>query len=443
MSANKMKLLDGEVVLYHHQGGEQYYVRFKNEYGDTRYVKKSLKTKSYEVAVERARKLYLNHIALAGEGINPKSLSWDDAVALYLPRFDKTTATKLFIQMNKTYFAPYFSKFKSVKDIKSQDIEHYFKWRCDYWKTNKKKQFGFYAETPSPETLVKDRRFINLIFRLLNEENRLINKPLVPRMERIRSIHKNAGGSQSQVKNRRPAMSPTKYFDWQQHLRSKIAKLNKWKPSVQKLNNLRLLLWITIIGNTGIRPQELKLLRFGDIMRLQGIGADGRPQTIIVLKIRSAIAKTNRYRQAPSVENDALWQYLDWWKELNKEVLGIVMTEETLVFPKKRYRNDKAEYLNLPICMIYAVKSSLKELGFYQEQNNDGNVVTLSSYSLRSMYITERVKEGVPPNIIAKACGTSTDMIAKHYDGSEATDFLHYLMKKTSPTNAKWHEVKS
>ena len=73
-----------------------------------------------------------------------------------------------------------------------------------------------------------------------------------------------------------------------------------------------------MIGNTGIRPQELKLLRFGDIKRLaRETMQEGKQQTIIVLKIRSAIAKTNKYREAPSVEHDGLWLYLDWWIELN------------------------------------------------------------------------------------------------------------------------------
>ena len=51
-------ILDGEVKLYRHNNGHYWYFRFKDQTGEKRYIKGSLKTSSYEIASQRAREKY-------------------------------------------------------------------------------------------------------------------------------------------------------------------------------------------------------------------------------------------------------------------------------------------------------------------------------------------------------------------------------------------------
>ena len=60
----------------------------------------------------------------------------------------------------------------------------------------------------------------------------------------------------------------------------------------------------------------------------------------------------------------------------------------------------------------------LRELGL---ETGPGGKRTL--YSLRHTYISLRLLEGVSPAVIAKQCGTSTEMIQRHYD--HLTTLMH------------------
>ncbi len=60
----------------------------------------------------------------------------------------------------------------------------------------------------------------------------------------------------------------------------------------------------------------------------------------------------------------------------------------------------------------------LRELGL---ETGPGGKRTL--YSLRHTYISLRLLEGVSPAIIAKQCGTSPEMIQRHYD--HLTTLMH------------------
>ena len=53
------------------------------------------------------------------------------------------------------------------------------------------------------------------------------------------------------------------------------------------------------------------------------------------------------------------------------------------------------------------------------------------SKSFRSYYIITRIQQGVPHNIIAKNCGTSTAMIDKHYSIYQQLDDMIDVLLQT------------
>ena len=159
---------------------------------------------------------------------------------------------------------------------------------------------------------------------------------------------------------------------------------------------------------------------------------NNKGEVILVVEVRPEISKTKKWRKAPSVvSHNALKENLEWWVDLHSDVFGHEMQPNGLVFPKKRNRTDPESYWGEPVDMAASVKRSLRNLGLYEQEGRGGRRVTLSSYSLRGMWITERIKEGIAPVIIAKAAGTSVEMIERFYDGSDATDFLEFLIQDT------------
>ena len=60
-----------------------------------------------------------------------------------------------------------------------------------------------------------------------------------------------------------------------------------------------------------------------------------------------------------------------------------------------------------------------------------GRELKRDSKSFRSYYIITRIQQGVPHNIIAKNCGTSTAMIDKHYSIYQQLDDVTDVLLQT------------
>lgn len=453
MMANTGTLFSGEVTLYFHNGGTVYYCRFKSREDSSRYIKKSLKTRDYTEAVSRAKRMYLKHIALVDAGFDPTELNWEQAVEVYAGRMDEGHPKSFLIQCNKTYFAKFFTtdRFKTLRDINSRDIDQYFKWRSEFWKhqSNAQKQDSliFYAEVPSPATLEKERRFIGLIFKGLFRDRRINRMPDMPTARRLRQIVADRGGVVVESQNRRPRFEPYEYAKIKAHLHERVKATDGWKPSVQLLSAKRLILWCELIARTGIRPQELRKVEFRDFRDVSVTihKKPGKYEGVVIkdddefavddwsgfirgqIRVRRNVAKTKKPRWASDIEEGGFRGMLSEWKALNEEVLGYKMNDDDLVFPSKRWRSDPDAKWKTPIDMSTAVKKMLRSVGLYEVIDEDGNILSRSSYSLRAMFITQQIKRNIPTRFIAENCGTSEKMINQFYDGSDGANFFESL----------------
>lgn len=449
--ANVGTLFSGEVTIYHHNGGTTYYCRFKNRSGGSGYIKKSLKTKDYAEAFARAKTMYLKHIALVESGFDPTELNWDQAVKLYSERMDQGQPRSFLIQINKTYFTKFFSqKFKSLRDIASSDIIDYFRWRANFWereyKNKSKPALLNCVDVASPATMVKERRFLGLIFKGLFNDRKINRMPDMPTTRRLTRIAANLGRANVDTRSRRPKFSPAEYKAIRLHLAERVVAVDGWKPSVQLLSAKRLILWCDLIARTGIRPQELRRVKFNDfedIIINDGIATEKDSVVIkdgeghIVndhagyirgrVRIRREVAKTKRLRYAADINEGGFSTALKDWKDLNAKVLGYQMSMDDLVFPAKRWRSDSDEKWSIPMDMSASVKKMLRKAGLWEIIDEDGNKLRRSSYSLRAMFITQRIKEGIKTRFIAENCGTSEQMIDRFYDGSDGTNFFDCL----------------
>ena len=72
-----------------------------------------------------------------------------------------------------------------------------------------------------------------------------------------------------------------------------------------------------------------------------------------------------------------------------------------------------------------------------------GIQLTRDAKSFRNFYIISRIQQGVPHNIIAKNCGTSTEMIDKHYAlYQKMDDSLDLLLQTERSKQSKLKVVK-
>lgn len=438
--ANQGKLFSGEVTLYFHQGGTVYYCRFKDRSGKTPYIKKSLRTKDYAEAVTRAKEAYLKHLALIDAGFDPRELNWDQAVKLCVSKMEQGQPKDYLIRVNNTYFSKFFStRFESLRNISSDDVMDYFRWRVDYWtRTPKPKATMNCVPVASPETMAKERRFIGLIFKTLFNARKINRMPEMPSRERLVSLAKSKGRHDAVSQNRRPAFSPNDYSKIQHHLSQKLKQMEGWQKSVQKLSIKRMILWCEFIARTGIRPQELKLIKFGDVEHIaiepnptkDGELPNYKGFIMSRVHIRASIAKTGRSRFASDIKLGGLKSMLDEWRQLNEDILGYRLKDEDFIFPKKRVRTDSDEKWKQPFSMVFAVQRMLQRIGLWEVLDHNGNTVRRTSYSLRAMFIEQRIREKVPTRFIAETCGTSQEMIDRYYDGSDGRNFFEHCWKK-------------
>ena len=438
--ANQGTLFSGEVTLYFHDGGDRYYCRFKDRSGKSAYIKKSLRTRDYTEAVARAKDLYLKHVALVDAGFDPRDMTWDQAVDACVRKMDDGQPKDYLIQMNKAYFSKFFTRYESVRDIKSEGIMDYFRWRVDFWEKKGITPHSYPNKAPvaSPATMRKERGFIRLVFSGLFNQRKINRMPEMPSMDRLRRLAQSKGRFDVETQRRRPSFSPADYAKIQRHLFVKQAKTDNWEASVQRLGVIRLRLWCEIIRRTGIRPQELRLIRFADVRHEicepepdeNGKMPNGSGFVISKIRISAAVAKTGKARFTSDIKIGGLKKELQDWKDINEAVFGYRLKSSDLIFPKKRVRTDPDSKWNEPFDFGWAFQRMLRECNLYEVEDEDGNIVTRSSYSLRAMFIERRIKEGVPVRFIAEACGTSQQMIDRYYDGSNGINFFDHLRKR-------------
>lgn len=188
--------------------------------------------------------------------------------------------------------------------------------------------------------------------------------------------------------------SPDEYVQLYTATRANIEKAKKahdggrWTWVHEQLHD-----YVLFMANTGLRPDEAKRLEFRDV---QIVREPDSKQEILHIEVRG------------------------------KRGVGYCKSRPQAVHPfrraKARLRNPKgstAKALSLPTPTDKLFSSNprklfnavLKELNL--KHDRDGQVRT--AYSLRHLYVCDRLIEGADPWAIAKNCRTTVDMIEKFY----------------------------
>ena len=420
-----VSILDGEVKLYRHNNGDYWYFRFKDQTGEKRYIKGSLKTTSYEIASQRAREKYLTYIARITDGFDPEDISWSKAVEQTIATLNYPSAKEILTKLNKRYFNEFFSQYNSVRTFRSEIVGEYFRWRVRYWTNNEPPKTNPPTNiqvVPSVESLVKERRFLRLIFDKMEQKKQIHFIPEYPDQKTLSKLVDGAGKQQAETRFRRPAMSEKSWENLDQYFQTRWDRTKDTK--VGKLHTYRLWLWCRFICWTGIRPQELRQIRYSDVGEHIVHINDWDERLAVIVSISKQVSKVKVSRKAIS-RDEKLMEMIVNWRKYQTEVLGRIIEDNDLIFSQHRFPSDdpKKELWKKQVRMYVGIRNAFKKAGVYSI-TIDGLETKLSSYSLRGTYITNRVQHGVPKEHIALACGTSATMIERYYSVAQSTDFL-------------------
>ena len=344
------------------------------------WLQKSTKTEDKNEAIHKAFTIKAEYEAKANNGIPYKTTQLKRGVfksiaELAIQRMErdidngiKVRTYKDYIKVLNKYHIPFF-KTMYIQSIDRNALQSFDEWRA--------KQFG---KPPARSTINTHNAAFNRVFDEAVIQN-IITQSQVPALS-------NNGTSG----NRRASFTRE---EWNQVLHSDISIQFWQRGKKQRTRDIRTLLYdyIVVAINTGIRPgTELDNLEWQDIHTKN---INGKTFTTITV------------RKGKTTEHTG-----------TREV--ICKPEGAIALQRIKERNKNTK----PLDKIFQLPdgSTTPELGrvfgqlLEQLQLKDSPHGTRTLYSIRHSYITWAILDGMKLPIIANQCGTSVEMIEKHYN---------------------------
>jgi len=154
--------------------------------------------------------------------------------------------------------------------------------------------------------------------------------------------------------------------------------------------------WIIFMCGTGLRTEECMTLHFDDVEMIDRGYQYENDDDRYHLSINIRSSKVKKYRQGIISTASAYFAY----KRLMKHYLINDIPIEGNIWKVSNFRTG----LN---ALLESCGLKFRTLG--------GMKLSRDSKSFRSFYIIERMKQGTPLSEIARNCGTSIEMIERHY----------------------------
>ena len=432
-----IRLLDGEITLYKHQVGPKsnWYCRFKDHSGLRRYVKQSLGTPNDDLAREAAMDLYNEARARHSIGAPAGKTTFEYVVKRFLPELSGSVRNQAEKWNNRYWQAWFQTNVKDIWTLDNSQILAYVIYRRDYWKTHKppvspvehRSNLNTITKTPSYSTLQKETRMLNWFLKRAFETRLTAHRVRVPAATKLRDL---CDKQELPLNKRRARFNDLEYKAFEKFLRERKNKSQRENGHAKhRYLHVRNWFFITTIANTGIRPQELRLLQFRD-WATPLVDPDGTSFTQIIIPADKA--KSNRRglgKRRKIVSRDYLDthnRYLEFKAEWERWFGRQATPDDYLFIPAWSSAELERGRTMTPGDMIAPVKFSLQECGLW-EKETDGITHYRTAYSVRSYFLTTRLSEGVPLDILAKHAGTSPEMLMKYYDYSDATDFREWI----------------
>jgi hypothetical protein len=383
---------------------ENYYVRLKKIGGG--FITRSLKTKSQDFALERARKIYLELLMAEKHSIVYGKNTFKDLWPTFIKKSNASKERKArMMHLWDRYFRDFFGHMQvSTVDVKVW--EDYIKWRVNYWNVKKEKgeKVPYNVKpTPTEKTLMSEHQCLRQFLFWCKETHRLYQVP------RLRVVLKEIIPKESYRKKKtRGKAIPMPLM---QSIEAKIrhhAQHAKDTNRIRTFARWRLYYYIKILYHSGARPimSELGSIRWNSIIYRE----DKKHN-----KSLTAIMQIENGKNGPrtAVMTYAGTRFLLKWRQICIEFgLG---KDSDYVFPHHEGGTLIHWHVGHQLRRLL-IKWDLRKLP-------TGENITL--YSWRASSITNRLATGWTVERVATAFNTSIQTISNSYYSEIMQQNLH------------------
>jgi integrase len=344
---------------------------------ENKYVRRTLKTKNKDTAIERAEKLTREILNDLDEGRKVFSITVKQGVEQYIEHRQKDVEGKFIVAGRLTtikthlhHFLNYIHKDSKLREIDRRDAMQYFNWRR---KGN---------NSIKSVTLSNEQSTINSFWKYCFIEQLVNFESLV-----FAKIKVNSDVEQI----RRSTFTNDEYRKLTNEMRSYCSKKSNDDEDELRIKKI-VQHYILIAANTGLRVGEQRQLKWKDV---EIVNTKNRGEKVKLVKV------TIR-RETSKVRNSRVFiarngQYFERLKEISKYV-----GSNCYVF------SDDEEKMLTKRTLYYHFNKLKNAIGIDKHRN-----VTL--YSLRHFFITQRIMSGVSFRELSSMCGTSMTQIEKTY----------------------------
>jgi hypothetical protein len=413
-------IIAGVLAIYTLSGSRKgaYYARIK--YPNQKYLRKSLRTSDRNEAIHRAQELYYETRGKQALNLPIGTYSFNTILDKFRTSRKKRKLKKHWSSYDAVcdnYLLPYFEFNTDITRLSEDDIAGYWPWRMDYWKHNDStvrsraadRLVSNFAIEPCASSLEQDLYALRSVLKYAQNEGYIKRLP-----------HVELPVKRDRMTNSRASFSLEEWLAITELLQAEAkapypvdgtaGQRRAYTSVIRRARRLQT--WIHTIANTGIRPQELKYLKFKDCRRWKSPYKSDHGRLYTIFEIGPDIAKTGRPRTVYAREKKfGTWERINWWREHHAKW----KEDDDLIFSSERTRGR-------PVDIMPTMRRFLNRHNLRQTPKGDR-----SSYSFRSFYASQRIIEGTSLHALSLNMGTSLQMLEYHYLRHETTDVRENL----------------
>lgn len=383
------KILNGKVQLFRRTEDGPWHC--SASFGKGRQLRKSTKETSLALAKEVAEDWYLEMKGKARSGQLEKETTFAEAADKFAEEYEAVTQghrSPKWVQGHKDrirlHLLPYLGD-KPLSEISAGVAQDYRAWRMtkpEDWDENNKLPDGEIKEwtPPARNTIHNEIVTLSMTLKTAHRHGWIEQVPDLSDPYR----------RQSKVEHR-PWFTPNEYKQLYTATRANAAdpKNSRFKWHAEQLHD-----FVLFMANTGLRPDEVKLLQFRDV---EIADDDYSGERILEIEVHGK-------------------RGVGYCKSMP----GAVLPFERLRDRERATTNDDGETISAPPKPTDRLfpNEFKKMFNNIMEENDlkfDRHGKPRTAYSLRHSYICFRLLEGADIYQVAKNCRTSVEMIEKHY----------------------------
>ena len=396
-SDEEVNIFDGAVI---YKRGEYWQMRMWLA-KEHRYARFSLRTKSKDTAIDKAKKYYHELMAQILSGKTYYSKTTRQGVDEYLNQRAKDVEAELIvkgrlstIKTHLGHWLEFIGRDTKLKELERTDCENYYLART---KTLKKLSV-------SQSTVENEQSTINAMMAWLYKRNEAHIEGFD--FKQLKRIDKGA------EENRRATFTDDEIKAILQIIKTYTKEAEKNIASEGNLIKALAGYYLGVAIQTGLRRGEQLQLRWGDIAELYGKQVE-RQNRLIKITVRGETSKVRKTRKFVIRDKGGFFnrlcyltrlRYVERRDESEVTYEKFITKQNELIFSK----NGKTPITARVISYHFDKVLELAEIKNLSTRD-------LVPYSFRHYFITQRVNSNLPPASVAEMCGTSISQIEKTY----------------------------